>query len=205
MGNKNVGGDTVTQTKKKKKTLKTVGYCFSAVVLCAVLYAVVFTAVVKIKNPQGLSMPFGFGASFVLSGSMEPEISTDDLVFVKRADELHVGDVVLYNTGRSNVLHRITKIDGDMITTQGDANNTEDKSFSKSAVLGVYIGKIPNGGKIIRFVTNPPFVMAVVFLLMAAAATWIFVEDHRARKKLDSIKAEIDRLKAENEELRKKL
>ena len=195
----------MTQTKKKKKTLKTVGYCFSAVVLCAVLYAVVFTAVVKIKNPQGLSMPFGFGASFVLSGSMEPEISTDDLVFVKRADELHVGDVVLYNTGGSNVLHRITKIDGDMITTQGDANNTEDKSFSKSAVLGVYIGKIPNGGKIIRFVTNPPFVMAVVFLLMAAAATWIFVEDHRARKKLDSIKAEIDRLKAENEELRKKL
>ena len=194
----------MTQTKKKKKTLKTVGYCFSAVVLCAVLYAVVFTAVVKIKNPQGLSMPFGFGASFVLSGSMEPEISTDDLVFVKRADELHVGDVVLYNTGRSNVLHRITKIDGDMITTQGDANNTEDKSFSKSAVLGVYIGKIPSGGKIIRFVTNPPFVMAVVFLLMAAAATWIFVEDHRARKKLDSIKAEIDRLKAENEELRKK-
>ena len=195
----------MTQTKKKKKTLKTVGYCFSAVVLCAVLYAVVFTAVVKIKNPQGLSMPFGFGASFVLSGSMEPEISTDDLVFVKRADELHVGDVVLYNTGRSNVLHRITKIDGDMITTQGDANNTEDKSFSKSAVLGVYIGKIPSGGKIIRFVTNPPFVMAVIFLLMMAAVTWMFVEEHRKRKKLDSIKAEIDRLKAENEELRKKL
>ena len=181
------------------------GYCVSAVVLCAVLYAVVFTAVVKIKNPQALSMPFGFGASFVLSGSMEPEISTDDLVFVKRADELHVGDVVLYNTGGSNVLHRITKIDGDMITTQGDANNTEDKPFSKSAVLGVYIGKIPSGGKIIRFVTNPPFVMAVVFLLMAAAVIWMFVEDHRERKKLDSIKAEIESIKAENEELRKKL
>ena len=181
------------------------GYCFSAVVLCAVLYAVVFTAVVKIKNPQGLSMPFGFGASFVLSGSMEPEISTDDLVFVKKPGKLQVGDVVLYNTGGSNVLHRITKIDGDIITTQGDANNTEDKPFSKSAVLGVYIGKIPSGGKIIRFVTNPPFVMAVVFLLMTAAVIWMFVEDHRERKKLDSIKAEIESIKAENEELRKKL
>ena len=190
---------------KKNKLLKTVGYCFSAVVLCAVLYAVVFTAVVKIKNPQGLSMPFGFGASFVLSGSMEPEISTDDLVFVKRADELHVGDVVLYNTGGSNVLHRITKIDGDIITTQGDANNTEDKPISASVVLGVYIGKVPSGGKIIRFVTNPPFVMAVVFLLIVAAVTWMFVEEHRERKKLDSIKAEIESIKAENEELRKKL
>lgn len=195
----------MTQTEKKKKILKTVGYCLSAVVLCAVLYAVVFTAVVKIKDPQGVSMPFGFGASFVLSGSMEPEISTDDLVFVKKPGKLQVGDVVLYNTGGSNVLHRITKIDGDMITTQGDANNTEDKPFPKSAVLGVYVGRIPSGGKIIRFVTNPPFVMAVVFLLIVAAVTWMFVEEHRKRKKLDSIKAEIDRLKAENEELRKKL
>ena len=191
--------------QNKNKTLQIVVRCIIAVLLCAVLYTAVFFVAVKIQNPNAVPMPFGVGASLVLSGSMEPEISTDDLVFVKRADELHVGDVVLYNTGRSNVLHRITKIDGDMITTQGDANNTEDKSFSKSAVLGVYIGKIPSGGKIIRFVTNPPFVMAVVFLLMAAAGTWIFVEDHRARKKLDSIKAEIDRLKAENEELRKKL
>ena len=191
--------------QNKNKILQIVVRCIIAVLLCAVLYTAVFFVVVKIQNPNAVPMPFGFGASLVLSGSMEPEISTDDLVFVKRADELHVGDVVLYNTGRSNVLHRITKIDGDMITTQGDANNTEDKSFSKSAVLGVYIGKIPSGGKIIRFVTNPPFVMAVVFLLMAAAVIWMFVEDHRERKKLDSIKAEIESIKAENEELRKKL
>lgn len=193
------------KTGKKKKILKMAVSVILIILACAVLYALAFTAVVKIKDPQGVAMPFGFGASFVLTGSMEPEISTDDLVFVKKPGELHVGDVVLYNTGGSNVLHRITKIDGDIITTQGDANNTEDKPFSKSAVLGVYIGKIPSGGKIIRFVTNPPFVMAVVFLLMAAAVIWMFVEDHRERKKLDSIKAEIESIKAENEELRKKL
>ena len=191
--------------QNKNKTLQIVVRCIIAVLLCAVLYTAVFFAAVKIQNPNAVPMPFGFGASLVLSGSMEPEISTDDLVFVKRADELHVGDVVLYNTGRSNVLHRITKIDGDIITTQGDANNTEDKPISASVVLGVYIGKVPSGGKIIRFVTNPPFVMAVVFLLIVAAVTWMFVEDHRERKKLDSIKAEIESIKAENEELRKKL
>lgn len=174
------------------------------VLACAVLYAVAFTAVVKIKNPQGVAMPFGFGASLVLSGSMEPEITTDDLVLIKKSDKLCVGDVVLYNTGRSNVLHRITKIDGDMITTQGDANNTEDKPFSKSAVLGVYIGKIPDGGKFIRFVTNPPFVMAVVFFLMLAAFTWMFIEEKKESKRIDGIRAEIESIKAENEELRKK-
>ena len=191
--------------QNKNKTLQIVVRCIIAVLLCAVLYTAVFFVVVKIKNPNAVPMPFGFGVSLVLSGSMEPEISTDDLVLVKKTAELHAGDVVLYNTGGSNVLHRITKIDGDIITTKGDANNTEDKPFSKSAVLGVYIGKIPSGGKIIRFVTNPPFVMAVVFLLMTAAVIWMFVEDHRERKKLDSIKAEIESIKAENEELRKKL
>lgn len=191
--------------QNKNKTLQIVVRCIIAVLLCAVLYTAVFFVAVKIQNPNAVPMPFGFGASLVLSGSMEPEISTDDLVFVKRADELHVGDVVLYNTGGSNVLHRITKIDGDIITTQGDANNTEDKPISASVVLGVYIGKVPSGGKIIRFVTNPPFVMAVVFLLIVAAVTWMFVEEHRERKKLDSIKAEIESIKAENEELRKKL
>ena len=191
--------------QNKNKTLQIVVRCIIAVLLCAVLYTAVVFVVVKIQNPNAVPMPFGFGASLVLSGSMEPEISTDDLVFVKRADELHVGDVVLYNTGGSNVLHRITKIDGDIITTKGDANNTEDKPISASVVLGVYIGKVPSGGKIIRFVTNPPFVMAVVFLLIVAAVTWMFVEEHRERKKLDSIKAEIESIKAENEELRKKL
>ena len=190
--------------KRKNKVLKMAVNGILIALACVVLYIVVFTAVVKIKNPRDIAMPFGFGASFVLSGSMEPEILTDDLVFVKKPEELHVGDVVLYNTGESNVLHRITRIDGDMLTTKGDVNNTEDEPFPKSAVLGVYFGKIPGGGKIIRFVTNPPFVMAVVFLLMAVAFIWMFVEDKRERKKVDRIRAEIESIKAENEELRKK-
>lgn len=191
--------------QKKKKILKTAVWCIAAALLAAILYAVIFTAVVKIKNPLGVAMPFGFGSSLVLSGSMEPEISTDDLVIIKKAGALNVGDIILYNTGRNNVLHRITDINGDIITTQGDANNTEDEPFSKSAVWGVYIGKIPEGGKIVRFVTNPPFVMAVVFVLMVASFTWMFVEEKRENNKLERIRAEIESIKAENEELRKKL
>lgn len=191
--------------QKKKKVLKTAVWCVEAVLIVTILYAAIFTAVVKIKNPFGVAMPFGYGSSLVLSGSMEPEISTDDLVIIKRTRELNVGDIILYNTGRNNVLHRITDINGDIITTQGDANNMEDEPFSKSAVLGVYIGKIPEGGKIVRFVTNPPFVMAVVFVFMVASLTWMFVEEKRENNKLERIRTQIESIKAENEELRKKL
>lgn len=195
----------MTQTEKKKKIIKVATFGVLAVVLCAIVYAVVFSAVVKIKDKNSMPMPFGFGASLVLSGSMEPEISTDDLVFVRKPGELHVGDVILYDAGESRVLHRITYMDGDTVITKGDANNTEDKPISSGSVLGVYTGRIPGAGKVIRFVTNPPFVMAVIFILMMAAIVWIFIEERNERKKLDGIRAEIDSIKAENEELRKKL
>ncbi len=194
------------EAEKKKKIIKVATFGALAVVLCAIVYAVVFSVVVKIKDKNSMPMPFGFGASLVLSGSMEPEISTDDLVFVRKPGELHVGDVILYyDAGGSRVLHRITYMDGNKVITKGDANNTEDKPISSEAVLGVYTGRIPGAGKVIRFVTNPPFVMAVIFILMMAAIAWIFIEERNERKKLDGIRAEIYSIKAENEELRKKL
>ena len=113
-------------TGKRKRILKAAARGVLAVVLCVVVYAVVFSVVVKIKDKNSMPMPFGFGATLVMSGSMEPEISVNDLVFVEKPGELHVGDVILYNSGESRVLHRIVDINGDTVTTKGDANNTKD-------------------------------------------------------------------------------
>lgn len=196
---------TQKQNKKKNKTLQIVVRCIIAVLICAVLYTAIFFVAVKIQNPNAVPMPFGFGASLVLSGSMRPEITEDDLVFVTRPTELKVGDVVLYNTGGSNVLHRIIKIDGDMITTQGDNNNTPDKAFSKSKVLGVYSGKFSGFGKVVKFVINPQFVIFIVFLLVMAAIIWLFAEEDKERKRLNKIREEVEAIKKENDELRKML
>ncbi|MGM9644726.1 MAG: signal peptidase I [Eubacteriales bacterium] len=191
--------------QKKKRIFKIAVRCILAVLLCAVIYTAVFFAAVKIQNPNAVPMPFGFGTSLVLSGSMRPEITEDDLVFVTKPTELKVGDVVLYNTGESNVLHRIIKIDGDMITTQGDNNNTPDKPFSKSAVLGVYSGKITGFGKVVKFIINPQFVILIVFLLIMAAIIWLFAEEDKERKRLNKIRKELEDIKKENDELRKML
>lgn len=199
------GETAVEQTGKTKKILKTAVCCIAAVILIAVVYAAAYSAVVKIKNPEAVPMPFGFGATYVLSGSMEPEITTDDIVLVKKPGTLQVGDVVLYNTGKGNVLHRIVEIDGDTLITGGDANNTADEPFSKSAVQAELFGIIPNGAKFVKFITNPPFVMAVIILLMGAAFTWMLAEEKKEQKRIDSLRAEINSLKEENERIRKQL
>ena len=70
----------------------------------------------------------------VRSGSMEPEFSAGDLVFLRPVRQVEVGDVIAFRTPRgidgsvSRVLHRVIAIDpsGDRFTTKGDANPEPD-------------------------------------------------------------------------------
>lgn len=188
--------------KKIFKTLLNLILAFFGLIL---LYLVSVYLVVKIKNPNGVPMPFGYGASFVLSGSMEPNITVDDLVFIKKAEEISVGDVILYNTGKSNVLHRIIRINGNTIVTKGDANNTEDLPIKRENIIGVYVGKITGGGKVVKFITNPPFIMALVFLLIIIVFSWLLIAEKKDEKRLENLRKKVTSLRKENEELRKKL
>ena len=73
-----------------------------------------------------MPMPFGYGAAVVLSGSMEPTFSKDDLILVKKTDNIAIGDIVVYQSNNSLVVHRVVSIDDDVVITKGDANNIED-------------------------------------------------------------------------------
>ena len=47
---------------------------------------------------------------FVKSGSMEPAVSLNDLVIIKRGKDVSNNDIVLFEDGENLILHRI--IDG---------------------------------------------------------------------------------------------
>jgi len=66
----------------------------------------------------------------VLSGSMRPTLSPGDLAITEGVptSSLRVGDVIVFvpPNETSPVIHRIASLDGDVLTTKGDANNTPD-------------------------------------------------------------------------------
>lgn len=140
-------------------------------------------------------MPFGMGAGVVLSGSMEPELHVDDLIFVRRAKEYAVGDVVVYQDGRSSVVHRIVAVDGSSVTTKGDANNAADEPVSASDISGKVVGKLPRGGLIVRFLRSP----LGVLLVLAAAVLLLELSFRREKSQgdrdIEALRAEIRRLK----------
>ena len=114
---------------------------------------------------NAMPMPFGYGVSVVLSGSMEPELSVNDLVIVKSQKSYEVGDIVVYQDGNSLVIHRIINIDGDEIITQGDANNVADSPIKEEDIKGKETIHVPLLGSLIRFLKSS--VGFIVTLILA--------------------------------------
>ncbi len=142
-------------------------------------------------------MPFGVGAAVVLSGSMEPELSVGDLLFVAERDTYEVEDVVVYQDGGMAVTHRIIAINENEVITKGDANNTEDDPITLSHIKGEVVFAVPLVGYIVNLLKSP-----IGMLLILAAAVFLLEssfhgEKQRDEKALDEIRAEIERLKQE--------
>ena len=95
---------------------------------------------------------FGMNPYVVLSGSMEPEISTGSLVYIKDTKETYEpGDVVAFHTSDLLVVHRIYAYgeDGTFIT-KGDSNEHPDgRSLDPSDILGECIFTVPGAGYLV--------------------------------------------------------
>ena len=142
-----------------------------------------------------LPMPFGVGVANVLSGSMEPTFSKGTLLFIRKKDQVDVGDIVVYQSGKHLVVHRIIEIQGDTVTTQGDANNAADPPFDRSEIRGVVVWWIPRIGDVIGKLRSPAgiiVILACVFLLTEASFR---VQEKEDDEELDNIRNEIKKLK----------
>ena len=150
-----------------------------------------------------LPMPFGYGMAVVLSGSMEGDapdsLSVDDMVIVKESDTYAVGDVVVYQRGRSMTVHRIIEMDGDTLVTQGDANNAPDEPIELSIVKGKVIGHVSNVGTVVRFLKSPVGVILVLALALFLMERSYRKEKDQGDEELEKIKEEIRKLKGEQE------
>ena len=150
-----------------------------------------------------LPMPFGYGAAVVLSGSMEPTYSAGDLLVVKKTDHYQTGDIVVYQSGRSLVVHRIIDMNGETVTTQGDANNAPDEPFAVSQIKGISVGSIPFVGTWFRILKTPAGLMAAFLCTVFLTEVSFRKQSDAGAAELEKIKEEIQRLKQDDEETNK--
>lgn len=106
----------------------------------------------------------GYDVRIVLSGSMEPAISTGSLVIVQDRDRYEVGDIIMFTDSRRRddlpTTHRIIDdrvIDGELAyITKGDANdNVDPDPIRLGSVRGLVVFTIPYLGYVLDFVRQP--------------------------------------------------
>lgn len=144
-------GEKNTKASRGKRTMRWVIFLVVVLILGLLLYQ--WTAGASAK--KGLPMPFGYGMAVVMSGSMEPALHVNDFVVAAKKDDYNVGDIVVFQSDQSLTVHRIVARDGDLITTQGDVNNTPDDPVPISAIQGVVVLRIPFLGAVVRLIKKP--------------------------------------------------
>ena len=146
---------------------------------------------------NAVPMPFGVGAAVVLSGSMEPEISVGDLLIVAERQSYELGDVVVYQDGSMAVTHRIVAISGDEVVTKGDANNIEDAPIAVEQIKGEVVAAIPLVGYAVNAIKTPIGTIGILALAIFLLNRSFRTEKQRDEEQLDAIRAEIEKLKQE--------
>ena len=141
----------------------------------------------------------GFMLFRVVTGSMEPTIHIDDLIIVMEQEDYKEHDVVVYQSGTMLVAHRIIELQPDTVITQGDANNAPDAPIRKEMIKGKVVLCIPAAGSMIRLLKSPVATVVLVGGALLLSELTLRKEKKKDEDELEQIKAEIRRLKAEQE------
>lgn len=100
----------------------------------------------------------------MVSGSMEPALSVDDLIIIKAGQEYKTGDIITFVSGENMVTHRIVGETEAGFITKGDANNTEDtEPVSADSIIGEVAVTVPGIGKYIGAMRTPLGMTIMVF------------------------------------------
>jgi signal peptidase len=146
---------------------------------------------------NAMPMPFGYGLSVVLSGSMSPTLQVDDLVLIHQTQDVSVGDIIVYQQNNSLIIHRVISRDGDTLVTQGDANNTADQPIHISQVKGRYVFRIPYMGRLMWALRTPQGVIALLSATLLAMEFSYRHECARQEDDLSDLREEVHHLRRE--------
>ena len=126
-----------------------------------VYLGIIVGAVVLGPTVLGAALGSEYPMAAISSGSMWPELKVGDVVLLKGVDtidDVKVGDIVAFRHEKGFAIHRIAGIEGDQITTKGDANTKTDEPIQIENV----IGKVPT---VAGLLVKVPYVGNLSFLL----------------------------------------
>lgn len=209
----------MTDEKKNRSSLVHHLWTIVGVVLCIILIPILvinLTLIVRsFTNTKDVPQIGGYCPLIVLTGSMEPKISSGDLIICKQIDgkDVKKGDIIAFfdpdGNGTSVLTHRVVEVieeDGKLsFRTKGDANNTEDqKPVAADKLVGIYQRKISGAGNVAMFMQTTTGLIVCVGIPLIILVGYDLVRRKLYEKKnqqdTEALLAELNELKAEKEQ-----
>lgn len=133
-----------------------------AFMLISNVYCIIARAVTGDPAPKFL----GFSSAVVISGSMSDTIEVNDLIICHEQSDYAKGDIITYiSESGSLITHRIVSESDAGFITQGDANNTPDRTpVADDDIVGKVVCIIPAIGLFIEFMRTPLGLMCITFI-----------------------------------------
>ena len=157
---------------KKRKRIQSILKKVLNIILIILIYNIILLWISYINKIGEIEL-LGYRAYSITTNSMEPSISSGDVVIVKKYDEdqMRVGNVITYKQKEEIITHRIVDIketEGEKrFITKGDNNNVEDTEGTQyKDIKGTIILTIPHLGSIIRVLENKMIFLVVVLIFL---------------------------------------
>lgn len=178
--------------KKKKRRFKEsehkIKFIYIIYLLLIIFLIANITIIVRSNKTNGISKVFGVKFYCVISGSMEPVISVNDVIIIKQVDddEIKKGDIITFTINNETITHRVVDVqrdkDGYYYITKGESNNTNDsQKVMYKNVEGKYIYKIPKIGRIAVMLQSKFTLFAVIGVII-----FLYILDKKITEKRDS-------------------
>lgn len=176
--------------------------------ICKILMFMVASAIIGINVYQfnakfvlnePLAKMNGYAVVNIVSGSMEPTFTVNDLLIIKEQDNYNVGDIITFTEGKALITHRIVEIESDRIITKGDNNNTEDSAITPDKIQGKAIKIIPGAGKILSALQNPFVFMAIILIVVGVLKLSYSIEKKKERERLNKLREELKKIQESKE------
>ena len=118
-------------TKIVKIILNTI-YVMLSIIALVLIYNIIQ---ISILNKPYMNI-FGYSMFQVQTGSMAGTLEIEDIIVVKLTKDVKKDDIVTFKQEDTIITHRILEVEGQTITTKGDANNTKDEPINKNDIIG---------------------------------------------------------------------
>jgi len=152
---------------------------------------------------KSIPMPLGFGLAEVMSDSMYPTINKGDVIVVVPQDEYNVDDIVAFEDASVGgiVTHKIVDVNEDgTFVTKGDnpENSVDPAPLREQYILGKVVTWFSGLGAVVSVLQSPIIIMLMILIIAFLLFFATKKEKETDNAQMDKIKKEIAAIKGED-------